>query len=73
MSTEHFEPYGEILPELRPGRRKRPTASVVLSAVGLYSFWLLVVVIVFARIAYFSPVPSFSTHAAPASMDSARR
>jgi hypothetical protein len=73
MSTEHFEPYGELLPEFRPGRRKPPTASAVLSAVGQSIFWSLVVVIVFARIAYFSPAPSFSTHVLPTLMDDARR
>jgi hypothetical protein len=73
MSTEHFEPYGELLPEFRPGRRKPPTASAVLAAVGQSIFWSLVVVIVFARIAYFSPAPSFSTHVLPALMDDARR
>jgi hypothetical protein len=73
MSTEHFEPYGEVLPEFRPGRRKPPTASAVLSAVGQYSFWLLVVVIVLARIAYFSPAPAFPTNAVPALAESAGR
>jgi len=73
MSTEYFEPYGEHLPAFRPARRKPPSASVVLSTVGQFSFWLLVVVIVSARIAYFSPAPSFATNTVPALVDSARR
>jgi hypothetical protein len=59
MSTETFEPYGEPLPELGSGTRAQPKVSAILSAVGQYSFWLLVIVIVCARIAYFSPAPSF--------------
>ena len=58
MLTEKFEPYGEPLPEFRSGNSEQPKAtSVILSAVGQYSFWLLVAVIVFTRIAFFSPVP----------------
>jgi hypothetical protein len=60
MSTETFEPYGEPLPELGSGRREQPKVSAILSAVGQYSFWLLVIVIVCARVAYFSPAPSFA-------------
>jgi hypothetical protein len=73
MSTEHFEPYGEHLPVLRPAGREPRTASAILSAVGQFSFWLLVVVIVFARMFYFSPAPSFVTNAVPALVDSAPR
>jgi len=64
MFTEKFEPYGEPLPEFRSGKREQPkAASAILSAVGQYSFWLLVLVIVFTRIAYFSPVSLFPTDA----------
>jgi hypothetical protein len=64
MLTEKFEPYGEPLPEFRSGKREQPKAtSAILSVVGQYSFWLLVVVIVSTRVAFFSPVPSFSTQA----------
>jgi hypothetical protein len=59
MPTEIFEPYGEPLPEMGSGKREQPKVSAILSAVGQYSFWLLVIVIVLARIAYFSPVSSF--------------
>lgn len=63
MSTEKFDPYGEPLPEAGSGTRKQPKASAILSAVGQYGFWLLVLVIVLTRIAYFSPVSSFPTDA----------
>src|SRR6476661_153469 len=47
MSTEKFEPYGEPLPEFRSGNREHPRAtSAILNAVGQYSFWFLVAVIV---------------------------
>ena len=63
MSTEKFEPYGEPLPGLGSAADEQPKVSAILSAVGQYSFWLLVLVIVFTRIAYFSPVSSFPTDA----------
>jgi len=60
MLTEKFEPYGEPLPEFRSGEREQPKAtSAILSVVGQYSFWLLVVVIVFTRVAFFSPFRRF--------------
>jgi hypothetical protein len=79
MLTEKFEPYGEPLPEFRSGKREQPKAtSAILSVVGQYSFWFLVVVIVFMRVAFFSPVPSFSAdafsnHAVLALINSAQR
>jgi hypothetical protein len=74
MSTESFEPYGESLSEFGSCQREPPkAASAILSAVGQYGFWLLVVVVVFARIASFSPAPWFSTDATSASIGSAQR
>jgi hypothetical protein len=73
MSTETFEPYGEPLPGLGSAARAQPKVSAILSAVGQYSFWLLVIVIVFARIAYFSPVASFPGAAVLASTYSTQR
>jgi hypothetical protein len=61
MSTEKFEPYGEALPDAGSGTHEHSKASAILSAVGQYGFWFLVVVIVLTRIAYFSPVSSFPT------------
>jgi hypothetical protein len=73
MSTETFEPYGEPLPELGSGTREQSKGSAILSAVGQYSFWLLVIVIVCARIAYFSPVSSFPATAVLAMTSSTQR
>jgi hypothetical protein len=79
MLTEKFEPYGEPLPEFRSGKGEQPEAtSAILSVVGQYSFWFLVVVIVFTRVAFFSPVSSFSAdassnHAVLALINSAQR
>jgi hypothetical protein len=73
MSPAKFEPFGELLPENGLGKREQPKpGSAILSAVGQGCFWLLVVAIVFTRVAYFSPAPSFSPHA-PALIHSAQR
>jgi hypothetical protein len=62
--SEKFEPYGELLPPSGPGEREAPKpGSAVLELVGRGLFWLLVVVIVATRIAYFSPASLFSTQA----------
>jgi hypothetical protein len=74
MSTTKFEPFGELLPENGFGKREQPKAApAILSAVGQSCFWLLVVAIVVTRVAYFSPAPSFSPHAASALIHSAQR
>jgi hypothetical protein len=74
MSTAKFEPFGELLPENGFGKRDQPkAASAILSAVGQGCFWLLVVAIVVTRVAYFSPTPSFSAHAASPLIHSAQR
>ena len=63
MSTAKFDSYGEFLPVAGSGRREpREAVSTMLGRIGQAGFWLLVVVIVAARIAYFSPAPSFSDH-----------
>lgn len=74
MSTERFEAYGEPLREVGSGKRELPkTTSAIISVVGQCGFWLLVAAIIITRIAYFSPVPSFSAHEVLASIHSARR
>jgi hypothetical protein len=74
MSTTKFEPFGELLPENGLGKREQPkAASAILSAIGQSFFWLLVVAIVVTRVAYFSPAPSFSPHAASTLIHSAQR
>jgi hypothetical protein len=65
MLTEKFDAYGEVLPEARRGKRDagRPV-SAVLSRVGQYVFWLLVVVIVSARVMYYPASPRFEVGSA---------
>ena len=54
MLTKKFDAYGEVLPDAaRSEREAGGTASAVLSRVGQYVFWLLVFIIVSARIMYF--------------------
>jgi hypothetical protein len=67
-----FEPYGEPLPASGSGEREpsRP-ASAILELVGQGLFWLLVVVIVCTRVAYFSPTSLFSDNATSAHPTSA--
>ena len=60
MLTEKFDAYGEVLPNA--ARSKRDAAgptSAVLSRIGQSLFWLLVVVIVSARIIYYPASPAF--------------
>lgn len=58
--TEKFDAYGEVLPgEARDHREAAGTASSgVLSRIGQYAFWLLVVVIVAARIISYQAAPA---------------
>lgn len=59
MLTEKFDAYGEVLPDVAGDKRAAAkTASVVLSRVGQYVFWLLVIIIVSARIVYYPPSPA---------------
>jgi hypothetical protein len=55
MSIEKFDPYGSALPaNPRDEAEPRTAASKVLTRVGQYVFWLLVILIVASRIAFFS-------------------
>jgi hypothetical protein len=55
MSIEKFDPYGLVLPANARGEDEPPKAvSILLSRVGQGVFWLLVILIVASRIAYFS-------------------
>ena len=59
MLTEKFDAYGEALPDAaRSKRAAAGPASAVLSRIGQSLFWLLVVVIVSARIIYFPASPA---------------
>jgi hypothetical protein len=65
MLTEKFDAYGEVLPDAaRDGREAANGASRVLGRVGQYVFWLLVVVIVSARIIYYPATPTFEVGSA---------
>jgi hypothetical protein len=57
MLTEKFDAYGEVLPDAAAGREG--SASAVLSRIGQSLFWLLVVMIVSARIIYYPASPTF--------------
>ena len=55
MSIEKFDPYGSVLPaNPRDEAEPRTAASMVLTRVGQYVFWLLVILVVACRIAFFS-------------------
>jgi hypothetical protein len=65
MLTEKFDAFGEVLPDVsRDKREAGTTASAVLSRIGQYVFWLLVIVIVSARIIYYPASPSFKVGSA---------
>jgi hypothetical protein len=65
MLTEKFDAYGEVLPDAtRDSREAANATSRVLGRVGQYVFWLLVVVIVSARIIYYPGVPTFEVGSA---------
>jgi prolipoprotein diacylglyceryltransferase len=65
MLTEKFDAYGEPLPDVSPEQREAAkAASAVLSRIGQYVFWLLVIVIVSARIFYYPASPASQFHSA---------
>lgn len=65
MLTDRFDAYGEVLADAARGKREAArAASVVLSRVGQYVFWLLVVVIVSARIIMCPATPVFEVGSA---------
>ena len=60
MLTDKFDAYGEVLPGATCGNRDAAgSVSAVLSRVGQSVFWLLVVMIVSARIIYYPASPTF--------------
>jgi hypothetical protein len=64
--TEKFDAYGEVLPE---GERESAShASAMINRVGQSVFWLLVVMIVSARILFYplNMGPAFDVGSAPA-------
>ena len=66
MLTEKFDAYGEVLPDAAGGKPETATAaSAMLSRVGQYAFWLLVVIIVSVRIIYYPAAPAFQGGTVP--------
>lgn len=60
MLTEKFDAYGGVLPDAARGKRDAAgTASVVLGRIGQCVFWLLVIIIVSARVLYYPAAPAF--------------
>jgi hypothetical protein len=59
MSTYRFDAYGEVVPDASRDQREATKAtSAVLSRIGQYVFWLLVVVIIAARVIYYPANPA---------------
>jgi hypothetical protein len=55
MSIEKFDPYGSALPANTSDEAEpRTAASILLTRIGQYVFWLLAILIVASRIAFFS-------------------
>jgi len=74
MLTEKFDAYGDALPEVAPDEREAAKmASVVLSRIGQYVFWLLVIVIVSARVIYYPASPASEFPSAKAGVHAALR
>jgi len=74
MLTEKFDAYGDALPDVaRDEREAAKMASVVLSRIGQYAFWLLVVVIVSARVIYYPASPASEFPSAKAGVHAALR
>jgi hypothetical protein len=59
MLTRKFDAYGGVLPEAAANRGPAGRGSAFLSRAGLYAFWLLVFVIVTARVVYYPAAPNF--------------
>jgi hypothetical protein len=73
MLTDKFDAYGDALPDVARDEREAKTASVVLSRIGQYAFWLLVVVIVSARVIYYPANPASEFPSARAGVHAALR
>jgi hypothetical protein len=74
MLTEKFDAYGEVLPDVaHDGREAAKSVSVVLSRIGQYAFWLLVIVIVSARVIYYPASPGSEFPSAKAGVHAAVR
>jgi hypothetical protein len=74
MLTEKFDAYGEVLPDAsRDECEAAKAASAVLSRIGQYVFWLLVAVIISARIIFYPASPASEFRSASQSSESTTR
>lgn len=65
MLTDKFDAYGEELPGAPRGKREAARgASAFLGRLGQYVFWLLVVMIISARIIFYPATPAFEVGSA---------
>jgi hypothetical protein len=65
MLTEKFDAYGEVSAATARDRREAATtASAALGRAGQVAFWLLVIVIVSARIIWYPATPAFDVGSA---------
>jgi hypothetical protein len=64
MLTEKFDAYGAVLPEAARGKREPGAEPAVLGRIGQSIFWLLVILIVSARIIWYPASPSFDAGSA---------
>jgi hypothetical protein len=65
MLTEKFDAYGEAFPDAARATGEAATNTpAVLSRIGQFVFWLLVVIIVSARIIYYPATPAFDVGSA---------
>jgi hypothetical protein len=74
LLTEKFDAYGEVLPDAsRDQREPAKATSAVLSRIGQYVFWLLVVIIISARVIFYPANPAFQFHSESQSSQTATR
>ena len=73
MLSEKFDAYGDVLPDVARDGEAAKTASAVMSRIGQYAFWLLVIVIVSARVIYYPASPASEFPSAKASVHAAIR
>jgi hypothetical protein len=59
MLTEKFDPFGESFPANPDDKAGLSGMTSVLGRFGQFAFWALVVIVVVARIKYFSAGPYF--------------
>ena len=71
MPTEKFDAYGEMSPTA--ARESSRPASPVLGRIGQFVFWLLVAVIVSARIICYPATPAFDVGSATGLKQAAAR